>query len=119
MNREALFCDGTQDYVIPAEPKANEKVILRFRTAHNDVEEVYILIGDRTYSMWRTRSVGEFDFYEIECQLGTEPFRYSFEIKKENRSVILTAMAFQITERTTMRLSSSRDFLPRSGQRER
>ena len=31
MNREALFCDGTQDYVIPAEPKANEKVILRSR----------------------------------------------------------------------------------------
>ena len=43
MNREALFCDGTQDYVIPAEPKANEKVILRFRTAHNDVEEVHLL----------------------------------------------------------------------------
>lgn len=25
MNREALFCDGTQDYVIPAEPKENRK----------------------------------------------------------------------------------------------
>ena len=40
MNREALFCDGTQDYVIPAEPKENEKIKIRFRTAHNDVEEV-------------------------------------------------------------------------------
>ena len=38
MNRDALFCDGTQDYVIPAEPKINEKIRLRFRTAHNDVE---------------------------------------------------------------------------------
>ena len=36
MNREALFCDGTQDYVIPAEPKENEKIKIRFRTAHND-----------------------------------------------------------------------------------
>ena len=46
MNREALFCDGTQDYVIPAEPEANEKVVLRFRTAHNDVEDgEYIYIG--------------------------------------------------------------------------
>ena len=35
MNREALFCDGTQDYVIPAEPKENEKIKIRFRTAHN------------------------------------------------------------------------------------
>ena len=37
MNRDALFCDGTQDYVSPAEPAVNEKVFLRFRTAHNDV----------------------------------------------------------------------------------
>ena len=28
MNREALFCDGTGDYVIPAEPEINEKVVL-------------------------------------------------------------------------------------------
>ncbi len=30
MNREALFCDGTGDYVCPAEPEINEKVVLRF-----------------------------------------------------------------------------------------
>src|SRR5699024_7090755 len=82
MNRESLFCDGTQDYVIPAEPEENEKVVLRFRTAHNDVEEVKILTGDRSHSMWRAKSTDEFDYYEIECQLGTEPFKYSFEIKK-------------------------------------
>ncbi len=82
MNRDALFCDGTQDYVIPAEPEVNEKITLRFRTAHNDVEEVNVLTGGRSYSMWKMDSRGEFDFYQIECQLGTEPFRYSFEIKK-------------------------------------
>ena len=52
MNIDALFCDGTQDYVIPSEPKENEKIILTFRTAHNDVEEVNILTGDRSYAMW-------------------------------------------------------------------
>lgn len=82
MNRDALFCDGTQDYVFPAEPDINEKILLRFRTAHNDVEEVNVLTGERSYSMWKMSSRGEFDYYEIECQLGTEPFRYSFEIKK-------------------------------------
>ena len=40
MNREALFCDGTQDYVIPAEPKVNEKITLRFRTAQISSREV-------------------------------------------------------------------------------
>ena len=82
MNREALFCDGTQDYVIPAEPKENERIFLRFRTAHNDVEEVNLLTGDSHYAMWKIVSGKDFDFYEIEWQLGTEPFRYSFEIKK-------------------------------------
>ena len=48
MNREALFCDGTGDYVCPAEPEINEKVVLRFRTAHNDVDEVKLHIGERS-----------------------------------------------------------------------
>ena len=81
MNREALFCDGTQDYVIPAEPEAGDKILLRFRTAHNDVEEVKLLTGDRSYAMWRISIADDFDFYAIEWQLGSEPFRYSFEIK--------------------------------------
>ena len=82
MNRDALFCDGTQDYVIPAEPEKNEKIRLRFRTAHNDVEEVCLLVGGRSWTMWKVISGDDFDYYEIECQLGEEPFRYSFEIKK-------------------------------------
>lgn len=49
MNREALFCDGTGDYVCPAEPEINEKVVLRFRTAHNDVDEVKLHIGEQEY----------------------------------------------------------------------
>lgn len=81
MNREALFCDGTQDYVIPAEPKENEKIKIRFRTAHNDVEEVHILTGNSSYPMWKIVSEGEFDFYEIEWQLSDVPFSYLFEVK--------------------------------------
>ena len=82
MNREALFCDGTGDYVIPAEPEINEKVVLRFRTAHNDVDEVKLHAGEQIYTLWKMQTTGEFDFYEIEYQLGTEPFRDYFEIKK-------------------------------------
>ena len=82
MNREALFCDGTGDYVCPAEPEINEKVVLRFRTAHNDVDEVKLHIGEQEYPMWKTRTDGEFDFYEIEYQLGEDILRYCFEIKQ-------------------------------------
>ena len=82
MNREALFCDGTGDYVCPAEPEINEKVVLRIRTAHNDVDEVKLHIGEQEYPMWKTRTDGEFDFYEIEYQLGKDILRYCFEIKQ-------------------------------------
>lgn len=62
MNREALFCDGTGDYVIPAEPEINEKVVLRFRTAHNDVDEVKLHAGEQIYTLWKMQTTGEFDF---------------------------------------------------------
>lgn len=65
MNRDALFCDGTQDYVIPAEPEKNEKITLRFRTAHNDVEEVSLLTENRSYAMWKISAGDEFDFMRL------------------------------------------------------
>ena len=33
MNKKALFCDGTSQYVNPSEPERNEEVVFRFRTA--------------------------------------------------------------------------------------
>ena len=60
MNREALFCDGTGDYVCPAEPEINEKVVLRFRTAHNDVDEAHIQTKSRNHSF-----INAYDFCSL------------------------------------------------------
>lgn len=79
MNKQALFCDGTVSYVIPAEPKQNEKVRLRFRTAKDDVENVFLITGAVRFPMSKAGSEGVFDYYEIEWELGTEAFVYSFE----------------------------------------
>ena len=49
MNIDALFCDGTGNYVIPPEPKKNEKIRLRFRTAKDDVDQVFLLVGEQSY----------------------------------------------------------------------
>ncbi|MEJ8735526.1 MULTISPECIES: glycoside hydrolase family 13 protein [Mediterraneibacter] len=84
MNKDALFSDGTSGYVCPAQPAENEKVRLRFRTAKNDVDEVRILLKTGKDIMRKVCTKGSFDYYEIECQLTKEPFRYSFEIQKEN-----------------------------------
>ena len=42
MIRGAFFCDGRGDYVIAADREINEKVVLRFRTAHIVVDELML-----------------------------------------------------------------------------
>ena len=84
MKREALFCDGTGNYVSPAEPAVNEKVTLRFRTAANDVEHVFLLVNGEGYTLKKEKTFGEFDYYETEWTLGEERFQYSFMVQNGN-----------------------------------
>ena len=83
MNREALFSDGTSSYVIPPEPKENEKIRIRFRTAKDDVDEVLLIVGTEEFSMEKVCSGEVFDYYEVEWQLSAEPFTYYFKIKRK------------------------------------
>lgn len=81
MNRNALFCDGTAAYVVPAEPREYETVTLRFRTAKDDVADVLLLVGGKKLRMEKVRSEGGFDYYERKWWLGKTAFTYSFEIQ--------------------------------------
>ena len=80
MNKEALFSDGTKQFLVPSEPKKNEVVTIRFRTAKNDVDFVRVISGSRAFVMRKTVSVGDFDYYEVKWKLGEEPLRYCFEV---------------------------------------
>ena len=84
MRRDALFCDGTSSYVMPAEPKAGETVTLRFRTAENDVADVILLVGEEKarYTMQKADSIENFDFWEIQWTLDEDPLVYCFEIQR-------------------------------------
>ena len=81
MNKAALFCDGTEGYVYPPEPKENELVTFRFRTAKDDVDRVGLVTSTDTYVMEKECTQGEFDYYTFEIRLGAEPFRYCFEVQ--------------------------------------
>lgn len=81
MNKTALFCDGTEGYVYPPEPKESELVTFRFRTAKDDVDRVGLVTSADTYVMEKECTQGEFDYYTFETRLGEEPFRYCFEVK--------------------------------------
>ena len=84
MNKKALFCDGTSQYVNPSEPERNEEVTFRFRTAKDDAEHVCLVHGQIRYEMEKAQTGEVFDYYEIKRQLGEEPFRYYFEIRSDS-----------------------------------
>lgn len=87
MNKNALFCDGTSDYVIPAEPGIHEKVRLRFRTARDDAQEVCLISGGEALQMQKISSGEVFDYYETEVQLTDTMFVYYFQIKSESEEL--------------------------------
>jgi alpha-glucosidase len=79
-HRRALFSDTTGEYVIPAEPKPYEKIKIRFRTAKDNVDYVYVIINKKQFKMVRVDQDEQFDYYEAEYQLSTEIIKYYFEV---------------------------------------
>lgn len=85
VNREALFCDETEEFRMPAEPDTGERVILKFRTAKNDVDAVfYIEEGkDEQQPMEKAYSDNLFDYYQCQTVVEEVPVKYWFRIVKE------------------------------------
>ena len=79
-NRRAFFSDTTGDYVIPAEPKLYEKITIKFRTGRDNTDEVYIIINNQRFQMYKESHDDLFDYYAVEYQLGREVIRYYFEM---------------------------------------
>lgn len=88
MNQAALFCDGTESYVIPAEPEAGSRVTLRFRTAKDDSVQVFLLTRGESLIMEKECTERGFDYYSIRCELGDEPFRYRFMIQEQDQDQV-------------------------------
>lgn len=80
-NRRALYTDTTEEYVIPAEPSPYDKVTIRFRTAKNNVDRVFLIIDNQRELMFKTESTENFDFYSHEIQLDNEKVTYHFEVQ--------------------------------------
>lgn len=80
LRKPVLFSDGTADYRIPPEPKAGEKVRIRFRTAANNVDLVLLCHGEERLEMKLAERNRDFDYYETEIRLGDERYSYHFEV---------------------------------------
>jgi alpha-glucosidase len=79
---EALFSDCTSNYLIPSEPKPNQWIKIRFRTAKEDVDTVLVNIEDRGHKMNKVDSNDLFDYYQLEWRIGESLLSYTFTIEK-------------------------------------
>lgn len=80
LKKRGLFSDGTADYRIPAEPEAGETVIIRFRASVNNVDIVWLWSGAKRYTMRKTETEDDFDYFSVQIPLGNEMFSYYFEV---------------------------------------
>ena len=80
LNKQALFSDTTQDYVTPAEPRLKEKVTIKFRTAKNNVDAIYVISGEKSFEMVKTEMDAMFDYYSCVISMDEKIFGYCFQI---------------------------------------
>lgn len=81
IKKKALFSDTSENFVIPCEPTAYDRVTIRFRTGKNNVDVVSIVIGGVKVPMLWESCDELFDYYYHETQLDNCKLNYHFEIK--------------------------------------
>lgn len=90
---EALFSDESENYRSPFEPKVGDRVTIKFRTAKDNVDYVFIICGSRKIAMEKAYTEGAFDYYtHITEPLSEETLHYYFEIKTGNQRCFYNAL---------------------------
>ena len=116
INRQALFSSETEDYRNPIEPDIDDDVVIRFRTAKDNVDHVYYVEDGAEVEMDKVCSDELFDYYEYEITVGTDQVLYHFKAIKEQEVCILTVWALRRTIRPAMILRLRRAFTPGLGK---
>lgn len=80
LEERAVHSDGTLLYRNPSEPEEGDFVVLRLRTAKDNVDEVNLCIRDKKIVLEVGFSDELFDYYECKIQLGGAVIIYYFEI---------------------------------------
>lgn len=91
INEEALFADTTEAYFSPSEPNPYSQVTIRFRTARNGADSVYMVNYGTRYFMVKESSDENFDYYMCETEVEKEEFSYHFEIHLGKKKYIFDA----------------------------
>ena len=87
INREAVFCDETEDYRSPCEADAGEEVTFYFRTEKDGADCVELIEYENGAErarrpLEREHSEGRFDYFACRMTAGQEPLFYAFCIRR-------------------------------------
>ena len=88
IRKHALYSDVSDNYISPDQPAANEKVKIRFRSATNNIDRVYLVSGGEKHIMEISARDELFDYYTTEVQLENVTFAYYFEVHVGNLTVL-------------------------------
>ena len=88
--REALFADESPEFRFPNEAMAGDEVIFRFRTLKDNVDAVYMMGRGFRQPMEKAFRKGMFDYYETAMTVGSDVFRYCFEVVRQGEELVYT-----------------------------
>jgi len=81
LKKDALFSDETEMFRSPMESDPGDVVTIRFRTAKNNADEVFLRHAADRLPLTPEFSRNGFDYYSIQVVVHEEPFDYFFEIR--------------------------------------
>ncbi len=81
LKKRALYSDETEMFRSPMEVMPEDEVVIRFRTAKNNVDAVYLHHGEQRMQLHFQYSSEGFDYYCIRIKVHKEHFEYYFEIR--------------------------------------
>lgn len=84
LNFGALFADGTEYYRTPSQMDKGDTVTLRFRTAVDNVDAVYLVYKGRRERMSVEKSDNLFDYYAFTINNVEEEIDYYYEVVAGN-----------------------------------
>lgn len=89
INRDALFCDETEEYRNPCEPDEGDRVELLFRTERAGAEAVYYIERNRTEERKLSYVFCDirFNYYRTLITVGKEPIDYYFRVESSGGGV--------------------------------
>lgn len=118
-DRRALFTDTSAEYVIPEEPEPYSEVTIRFRTARNNVDRIFLVSGGQKHLMVRVESDNDFDYYAYVMRLDDQKVSTILKYRPAGSRVFLICEDWCRRSTSIMTLSSFPASILPTGQKVR